>query len=307
MLTYRRYRALGDRTLGTAGSVISSGDVVLVTGASGGIGREIVRPVAARGAAVVLVARGEQRLREVESVAQDAGARSTYVLPADVGDQAAVTAVVEETLERYGRIDAVVNAAGVFACGPVARVPAEVFDAVVRINLLGSANVARATLPVLARQERGSLLLFGSLLGHVTAQYLAPYAVSKWGVRALARTLEAEYADTAVRIGYVAPSGVDTPIYRRAANYVGHPLRPPPPLVPPSFVARDVVDFLDGRRRVRLAKPVPRLFHRAARAGFALLPSPAYDAVAGTMVTRAGMDRERSADPDPGAVFEPVS
>lgn len=280
----------------------------MVTGGSSGIGLEVARLLAARGAHLVLVARGRAGLEEAASACIAAGAASARALTCDVGDDEAVTAAVASIVDRHGRLDAVVNAAGVFAGGPMSRIPAEVFDAVVRTNLLGSANVARAALPVLRRQERGTLVLFGSLLGHVTAPYLAPYVVSKWGVRALARTLRAEYDDAPhVRIGYVAPAGVDTPIYDRAANYLGHPMRPPPPLTPAGFVARDVLDILDGRRRVRVGAPVPRLFHLVARAGFHLSPVLVYDALAGLLVTRAGLDRDRHAAPDPGAALESVS
>lgn len=280
----------------------------MVTGGSSGIGLEVARLLASRGAHLVLVARGSAGLEDAAATCIAAGARSARVLACDVGDDEAVTAAVESTIAQHGRLDAVVNAAGVFAGGPLSRIPVEVFDAVLRTNLLGSANVARAALPVLRRQGGGTLVLFGSLLGHVTAPYLAPYVVSKWGVRALARSLQAEYDDApAVRIGYVAPAGVATPLYERAANYLGHPMRPPPPLTPASVVARDVVDILDGRRRVRVRPPVPRLFHLVARAGFRLLPAPAYDAVAGTLVTHAGLERDRRAAPDPGAALGSLS
>jgi NAD(P)-dependent dehydrogenase (short-subunit alcohol dehydrogenase family) len=233
------------------------------------------------------------------------GAASVDVVPCDVGDHAAVTDAVDRVVDRHGGLDALVNAAGVFACGRTTDIPAEVFEAVVRTNLLGSANVARAALPVFRKQRHGTLVLFGSLLGHVTAPDIAPYVISKWGVRALARVLEAEVRDeTGVRVEYVAPAGVDTPIYRRAANYLGRTLQAPPPLTPPRVVAEDVLALVDGRSPSHVSAPLPRLFHAAARLGFGVLPGRLYDAVSSVAIAHVATDPEPAPD-SPGAVLEP--
>lgn len=300
-------RWCGGRDGGYRPAVLAPDDVVLVTGASSGIGLEVARLVAQRGCHVALLARGWSGLHEAAVHCADAGARSTQLLPCDVGDAAAVGAAVDELLERYGRLDAVVNAAGVIACGPFSDLPVDVFDQVVRVNLLGSANVARAVLPVMRDQERGTLVLFGSLLGHIAAPYVAPYVVSKWGVRALARVLSAENRDArGVRIGYVAPAGVDTPIYERAANYVGHPLRPPWPTSGPVAIAEDVLDMLEGRRLPRVSPLLPRAFHLAARAGSRVLPDRVFDGFGKLVLAVTAIDRKRGAEPDPGAVLEPA-
>jgi NAD(P)-dependent dehydrogenase (short-subunit alcohol dehydrogenase family) len=281
--------------------------VALVTGASSGIGRELCHLLAERGADIVLVARGADGLREVADECIEKGARSVDVVPCDVGDHGAVTDAVDGVVDRYGRLDAVVNAAGVFATGALTDIPVDVFDAVVRTNLLGSCNVARAALPVFRRQEAGTLVLFGSLLGHVTAPAIAPYVISKWGVRALARVLEAEVReDTGVRVEYVAPAGVDTPIYRRAANYLGRELQAPPPLTPPRVVAADVLALLDGRSPSHVTAPLPRLFHAAARVGFGLLPGRLYDAISAVAIDHVVTEPAPAPDTS-GAVLGPVS
>ena len=281
--------------------------VALVTGASSGIGREVCHLLAERGADLVLVARGADGLQRVAEECIGLGAGSVDVVPCDVGDPAAVTDAIDRVVDRHGGLDAVVNAAGVFATGSMTDIPVDVFDAVVRTNLLGSANVARAALPVFRRQQGGTLVLFGSLLGHVTAPAIAPYVVSKWGVRALARVLEAEVrGDEGVRVEYVAPAGVDTPIYRRAANYLGRELQAPPPLTPPRTVARDVVALLDGRPPSHVSAPLPRLFHAAARLGFGLLPARLFDAVSAVAIDHVATEPEPAPD-SPGAVLEPVS
>lgn len=291
---------------GYLGRVITAGDVVLVTGASSGIGLQVARRASSRGAHVVLMARGAMALQEAAMRCADAGALTTMVIPTDVGDPDQVASAVDDVVERHGRIDAAVNCAGVIVLGRFDEVPVDVHDRVVRTNLLGSANVARAVLPVFRRQGAGSLVLFGSQLGHVTAPYVGPYVVSKWGVRALARQLQSEYRDLrGVRIGYVAPGGVDTPIYQQAANYLGRDLRPPAPVCKPDRVARSVLDFLDGRSRRIDVGAYYGLSNRALRVSFHLLPARAYDAVALSMLALTGVEQDRPARPKPGNVLEP--
>jgi len=287
--------------------MIGPGDVVLVTGASSGLGLSVARAASARGADVVLVARGRSGLYEAAMLCAMAGARSTQVLPADVGERDEVAAVVERAMQRYGRIDAVVSAAGVIACGRFEDIPAEVSDGVVRTNLLGSLHVARCTLPVLRSQGAGTLVLIGSLVGHVPAPYVTPYVVSKWGVRALARQLRTEVRGLPeVRVGYVAPGGIDTPIYQSAADYIGCEVRPPLPVLSPERVARQVLDLLDGRHR-RLDLGFPHtLLNGLARALAVGLPARAYDAVVRGLADVGGVELSRPRDPGPGNVLEPV-
>ena len=105
--------------------------------------------------------------------------------------------------------------------------PVDVFDGVLRTNLLGAANLARHVLPVLRAQGRGHLVLVGSVLGHIAAPGMTAYIVSKWGVRALARQLVLENRDLAhVHVSCVSPGGVDTPIYEHGRQLPG-PARPP--------------------------------------------------------------------------------
>lgn len=220
--------------------------VVLVTGASSGIGRATALRAAADGDHVVLVARGQDALEQVATLATRAGAASTLVVPTDVGDDGAVRDCVAAALHRHSRLDVVVNSAGVVAYGRAEEVPAEVFDGVLRTNLHGSVNVARHVLPVLRRQGTGSLVLVGSVIGHVAVPSMSAYAVSKWGVRALAQHLQVENPD--VSVVYVAPGGVDTPIYSQAANVAGFEGRPPPPVATPERTARQILARVDGRR-----------------------------------------------------------
>ena len=152
-----------------------------------------------------------------------------------------------------GRLDAVLHCAGVVSYGRTEDTTPEDFDSVVSTNLLGAANVARHVVPVLREQGEGTLVLVGSLLGHINVPEMTPYVVSKWGVRALARQLHIENLDMpGVRIVHVAPGSVDTPIYGSALDSAGRRQHPAP------------ADHLPRARRPGRAAPRPRPPHADA-------------------------------------------
>ena len=218
------------------------GLVVLVTGASSGIGEATALLAAAEGHHLVLVARRAEVLEEVADACLEAGAASTQVVTADVADDDDVAAMVAEVLERHGRIDAVLHSAGVVSYGRTEDTTADDFAQVVSTNLLGAASVARHVIPVLREQGEGDLVLVGSLLGHINVPEMTPYVVSKWGVRALARQLRIENIDApGVRISHVAPGSVDTPIYGKALAGEEGGYTPPPPSISPERAGRVVL------------------------------------------------------------------
>jgi short-subunit dehydrogenase len=274
----------------------------MVTGASSGIGRAVALRAARTGAHLVLVARDGAALAEVAEECEGLGAAGTCVEPVDIGDDAAVAGAVRRTLEREGRLDAVVNSAGVVAYGALQAVPVDVFDGVLRTNLLGAANLARHVLPVLRAQGRGHLVLVGSVLGHIAAPGMTAYIVSKWGVRALARQLVLENRDLAhVHVSCVSPGGVDTPIYETAANYLGLRGRPPAPVSSPEHVAAAILRILDRPRDRRQVGPANGLM----RAGFTFVPG-LYDALVGPLFGVSALDRTARVAPGPGNVLAPM-
>ena len=273
--------------------------VVVVTGASSGIGRATALALARRGETVVLVARAEASLRRAAHECEALGAR-TLVVPADVRDAEAVQRVLTRTLAAFGTLDAWVHTAAVVAYGRVEDVPAEVFDHVVATNLLGTVNVARAVLPHFRRRESGTLVIVGSLLDKTVTPKMGAYVSSKWAVRGLTRILQIETRDApGVHVCSVAPAGVDTPIYLQAANYAGFVGRPPPPIDPPEKVARAILSRLDRpRRRVRVVGPASRV----VQLGFTLTPA-LYDAVVTPLVDLSALSRRR-VEPHPGNVID---
>ncbi len=266
--------------------------VVHVTGASSGIGRATAQGLARRGDELVLTARSRGPLEDVARECREAGAAGVHVAPADVSDSEAVDAVVDAILARHGRLDVVVHSAAVVAYGALPDVPVEVWDRAMRTNLLGAANVARSVVPVLRRQQQGHLVLLGSLLGQIGVPGMSAYTVGKWGVRALARTLQLENRDVpGVHVTLVVPGGVDTPVYHAAATYLGHVGRPPPPVASPEHVADRVVAALDRPRARVSVGPVNPLM----TAGFVLLPR-VYDALVGPLFARLALEPEAVAD-----------
>jgi short-subunit dehydrogenase len=273
---------------------------VVVIGASSGIGRATAHRLAARGDRLVLASRGKAALEATAEECRTLGAASVTVHQVDVRDAAAVLGLVDAVLAEHPRIDAVVNAAGVVAYGRFPDVPEEVFDGVLATNLHGSVNVARAVLPVLRRQRRGSLQLIGSVLGDVAVPGMTPYVVSKFAVRALGRQLALENRDLPdVHVTVVSPGGVDTPIYRQAANYQGRAGRPPAPVVSADTVARAMVAALDRPRDRVSVGPA----NHVMRAGFALLPK-VYDTLVGPLFRLLATKPEPCAA-TPGNVLEP--
>jgi NAD(P)-dependent dehydrogenase (short-subunit alcohol dehydrogenase family) len=272
--------------------------VVIITGASSGIGRATAQMLARRGDRLVLAARSGQAL---DATARECGVAETLVVPTDVADPAAVDALFAAAVSRFGRVDAVVHSVTVVAYGRFDEVPAPVFDQVIAVTLTGTANVARTALRLFPGAGGGRLVLVGSLLGKIATPYMSSYVTAKWAVHGLARTLQIEARQTpGVDVSLVSPGGVDTPVYRQAASYYGRGFRPPPPVDPPEKVARAVVRSLDRPRRetsVGIANPL-------VVAGFRSLPF-VYDRLVGPLMRVGGLSKA-PVPPHDGNVFAPV-
>ncbi|MFD3569341.1 SDR family NAD(P)-dependent oxidoreductase [Streptomyces sp. NPDC058667] len=223
--------------------------VVVVTGASSGIGRGVAQALAARGADVVLAARSEQTLSAVARECEERGGR-VLVVPTDVSDEAAVQVLARRAVGTFGRIDAWVNAAAVWSYGLFEDTPGAVFRQIVDTTLFGQVHAARSVLPQFRSQGHGVLINIGSLYGRLSSPYVAPYVTAKWGLLGFSEVLRQELRDApGIAVCTVLPGAVDTPIYRHAANYIGRRIRPLPPVTSPERVVAAVVDAIDRPRR----------------------------------------------------------
>lgn len=274
---------------------------VVVVGATSGIGRSVAHQLAAQGARLVLAARSPETLEQTRQECVGRGAEDVLVVPTDVGVRDQVEDLFVRAQEHFGRIDGVVHGAAVIAYGRFEEVPPEVFDQIITTNVLGTANVSRATLQLFDEQEGGSLVLIGSVLGKIATPYMATYCTSKFAVQGLARILQIEAREKSdVHVSLVSPGGVDTPIYDQAGSYTGRPGNPPPPVSSPESVAAKAVAALDKPGRDIAAGPV----NWVMVTGFRMLPA-VYDVMVGPMMRLLGQGKP-GLPASPGNVFEPV-
>jgi short-subunit dehydrogenase len=215
--------------------------VVVVTGASSGIGRETARMLACRGATVVLVARGEKALREAAAEVERLGGRA-LVAVADVSDPEQVQRVADGAVARFDRIDTWVNNAGIATYGTVEATTLDEMRRAIEVDLLGTIHGSKTALPYL-RQSRGTLINVSSVAGRLPVPLLAAYSAAKHGVVGFSDALrmELDHDKTGVSVTTILPYGINTPFFNHARSKLGVMPRPTPPAYPPSAVAEAIV------------------------------------------------------------------
>jgi NADP-dependent 3-hydroxy acid dehydrogenase YdfG len=191
------------------------GTVALVTGASSGIGEATARQLAAQGASVVLVARRKERLDKLAAEITFGGGRA-LVVTADVSQQAEAISVVEQTLKVYGRLDTLVNNAGVMLLGNIHNADTEDWERMININLKGLLYVSHAALPHLLKAAEDSprkvsdVINISSVAGRRARMGAGVYNATKFGVVAFTESLRQEVTGRHVRISVVEPGVVAT-------------------------------------------------------------------------------------------------
>jgi NADP-dependent 3-hydroxy acid dehydrogenase YdfG len=230
--------------------------VALITGSSSGIGAATARRLAAEGAAVVLVARRRDRLDDLaETIGGDGG--TALVLEADVTSQQQAAAAVERTVTELGRLDTVVNNAGIMLLGPALDTPVADWDQMVAVNVQGMLYVTHAALPHLVRaagdSQRGvaDVVSISSTAGRVARPGSTVYNLTKFGVVAFSEALRQEMLSHRVRVSVIEPGTVDTelgshlrPGIREAAQRQAGSIEP----LRPDDIA-DVVAYIVTRDR----------------------------------------------------------
>jgi len=187
------------------------GKVALITGASRGIGRAIATELCKRGADVVLVGRDRAALDETaQHCAGERPGAVAHVITADVADQPSMEAVVNETLERFGRIDYAVANAGQSIDALLLRLKPEVIDHMLNVNLKSAFYLCGAVAKPMMKQRAGSIVLVSSIVGLTGNAGQAAYAASKAALLALAKSLAKELGSRNIRVNAVAPGLIET-------------------------------------------------------------------------------------------------
>jgi short-subunit dehydrogenase len=275
------------------------GAVVVITGASSGIGQATAEAFARRGARLVLAARSRSHLEEVARGCRRLGGDAIAV-PTDVTIPSSVNALVDRARAYGGGIDVWFSNVGSGSIGRFDETPIAVHEQVIRTNLISHMNDAHAVIPLFRRQGHGIFINMISLGGFAPTPYAASYSASKFGLRGFSEALRGEVSDQPdIHICDVYPTFVDAPGLRNAANYTGRRLSAPPPVYDPRKVAQVVID-LAARPRAAVTVGAPA---HLVRLGHFLAPELSARIAAGMI--RAYLARAPAAAITNGALFRP--
>jgi 2-deoxy-D-gluconate 3-dehydrogenase len=195
------------------------GRLALVTGGNGGIGLGMAKGFAEAGAAVMLAARKAEKAEAALAELKRLGAEAAFVA-VDVTDEASCRAMVETTVERFGRLDILVNNAGMAIRKRPEEYTAAEWNAVIETNLTGAFLCTHAAYPALKRSGRGKIINIGSMMSIFGAPFAPAYAASKGGIVQLTKALATAWAQDNIQVNAVLPGWIDTDLTRAARQQV---------------------------------------------------------------------------------------
>lgn len=277
--------------------------VVVVFGASSGIGRLTALEFARRGAKVVVAARSEEGLRSLVDEIKPFGGEATPVV-ADAAEVFEVKHVAEVAEATYGRLDTWAHVAGIYLVAPFEQTTPEEFKRVVEVNLCGQAYGAMAALPHIRKAGGGALIHVSSVEAVVSFPEQSAYAASKHGVAGMLDTLrmELEHEGVPISVTNILPASIDTPLFDKALTKIGVKPKGAPPIYPPESVAHAILHAA--------AHPTREIY--VGGAGKFLALSKRYaPALTDRMIRTFMYDSFRTEEPKgadaPSAVFEEVN
>lgn len=224
--------------------------VVVITGASQGIGRETALQMAMRGTSLVLAARGDEALGELAREAERIGAQVETVV-ADVAEWPQVEQLAQRAVDRFGRIDTWVNNAAVSAYGTIDEMEVRALERVIRVNLMGQMYGVKAALPHMRRAGGGTIINIGSALSARAVPLQSAYVASKHAVKGFSEAIrmELEHDGSGIAVTLIMPSSINTPLFTNALSRLGVRPAPVPPVYEPRVVAEAILFAAENPRR----------------------------------------------------------
>ena len=220
-----------------------AGKVVVVTGASSGVGLATATLFAKQGCRLVLASRGEQPLQDAAEQCQNLGADVIYQ-STDMSKADEVESLIKLALDNYGRIDIWINNAGVMASGKFEEIPMDINEQVIKTNLMGYMHGAYYVLPVFKNQEEGIIINNVSIAGHMPAPFSAIYTATKHGIKGLMAALQSEYSVYPdIHICNIYPQVQRSTGNMHSAKYSGLDFKIPPFAADPMDTAQLMVDL----------------------------------------------------------------
>ena len=189
------------------------GKAAMITGGAGGIGSATAAVFAGEGARVAIVDLDPEALRRASGEIAAAGNGEAVAIAADIAREGEAYRAVDETVEALGGLDILVNNAGVREYGPLAERPAETWERIIAVNVMGTANCTRAALPHLRRATDGNIVNVSSVFGVIARTGMGQYDATKAAIVSMTKTVACEEAEHGVRANAVCPGGVLTPYH----------------------------------------------------------------------------------------------
>jgi short-subunit dehydrogenase len=219
--------------------------VVLITGASSGIGRRLAIDLATKGATVIGCGRSAERLQQTEEEMRRAN-RSCAVMACDLGDRREVEKMVGRVVADFGRIDILINNAGIGMRKPFVESSVETVEAIMRTNYLGMVYCTHAVLPSMIARGKGHIVNISSAAGKIGTLNMAGYCASKFAMNGFSESLYHELKPLGIHVSVLCPGPVRTDFNKLFAATA--PKAPPWLVVSPEFVSQAVIQAIERRR-----------------------------------------------------------